>query len=674
MHPRPRLIRALALLLLGGALVLPATATAGPDPLNQPLADGCQRNPAGLLTFTSPEWVPVGGRNAGDPVRVIEGSSTLVHTADEDLPEGHNSYDLDWDVNPDAGYLGLLAGDPNANGGQGNGNWANDADRGKLHVEWESGAVPSFVWPTEGDRTKVWGQWIWDCGHWGQGIQTDQGNPQGSLVGTGDYFLPGQVEGGAPNGLRGEQTELHPMQAIVVNRHAPYRTPLNEAETDAFVSNEGTHALGEERCSQQLTPLPLLASYGPDFSACVNSGANERQDIRGRSYEFFVPAPPKPSAAAQLRYREVPMVSGSGYSETITPLAGGLDVRVTFDRIAAGDSGPHAFGASYFVGWDGGAAALPRVLRFTLRSVTVNHSLDPNPSRFTQTGPPPGEYNLYVDLNGYWNFIGGHGLVGALPDEWATGLGAVTDGQTVPVNRSVDFAVPPGAPVRIDITGRECDLPRMDPCVVNAEVSDANDHPGQAIAKFPSADAALGDRTLTSPVNSNYRLDYRIADAPPGAIPTPPGSTGVASSSPGGNLGGAGHVLNPPATCADASSPRTSIASRRARATRRRLTLSGSASDRGCGGRAGRVRRVEVALARTVGRRCRFLDSRGRFGRRVSCTRRAYLRARGTARWRFSRRGRFPRGVYRAWARAVDATGNVELPARGANTVRLRVR
>jgi len=102
----------------------------------------------------------------------------------------------------------------------------------------------------------------------------------------------------------------------------------------------------------------------------------------------------------------------------------------------------------------------------------VNSSLDPNSMRATQTGPPPGEYNLYMNLNGTWNFIGGHGATGALSGEWAPGLGMVSDGQSIDVNRDVVFYVPAGAPVRLDISGRECDLPRIDPCVVNAEVSD----------------------------------------------------------------------------------------------------------------------------------------------------------------------------------------------------------
>lgn len=673
MESRTRVLCALAALATGAALGLPAHAAAGPDPVNQPLADGCQRNPVGLLSYSSPEWVFVGGKRSGDPLRTIEGSSTIVHTADEDLPQSHASYDLDWDVVPDPQYLGLLAGDPNANGGQGNGNFAHDADQGKLHVEWESGSVPSFAWPTEGDRVKLWGQWIWDCGHWGQGIVTDQSNPQGSLSGTGDYFLPGQVEGSAPPGLRGEQTELHPLQAVVVNRTASNQAVAPERETDVFASNDGTHALGEEQCARSLAPLPGLPSYGPDFSACVNLPSNQVQDVHGRAYDFFVPAPPKPFAGARLRYREDRPVVGSGASEAVTPLSNGLLVHLAFDGVPAGDTALHAFGARYFVGWEGQDSG-PTPLRFTLRRVTVNHSLDPNPNRATQTGPPPGEYNLYMNLNGNWNFIGGHGATGALPGEWAPGLGMVSDGQSFDVNRDVVFYVPAGAPVRLDISGRECDLPRIDPCVANAEVSDGNDHPGEAIATFPSASAALGDHTLESPVDKNYVLAYTVARAAEGTPPTPPGSTGVASSSNGGNLGGAGRVVNPPARCADVRAPRTTP-SRSARASRRRITLRGTATDRGCGGRPARVLRVEVALARVVGHRCRFLRSNGHFARATSCRRPLFVRrARGTGHWRFSRGGRYPRGRYVLVVRAVDRAGNVELGTAARNRRSFTVR
>ena len=48
-----------AVVLLTAVPGVPAVDPAAPDSQTQPLADGCQRNPAGLLTFTSPEWVYV---------------------------------------------------------------------------------------------------------------------------------------------------------------------------------------------------------------------------------------------------------------------------------------------------------------------------------------------------------------------------------------------------------------------------------------------------------------------------------------------------------------------------------------------------------------------------------------------------------------------------------------
>jgi hypothetical protein len=96
------------------------------------------------------------------------------------------------------------------------------------------------------------------------------------------------------------------------------------------------------------------------------------------------------------------------------------------------------------------------------------------------------------------------------------------------------------------------------------------------------------------------------------------------------------------------------------KASRRRLALAGTASDRGCRANgAGRVARVRVAVARRAGKRCRFLKAGKGFTTPRSCTRRVYLSAKGTERWRFARRGRMPKGRYRAYVRGVDAAGNV---------------
>ena len=128
--------------------------------------------------------------------------------------------------------------------------------------------------------------------------------------------------------------------------------------------------------------------------------------------------------------------------------------------------------------------------------------------------------------------------------------------------------------------------------------------------------------------------------------------------------------------CRDTSGP-TSRFKRTARtASARRLRLSGTTTDRGCGAsRRGTVRRVRLAIARRTGKRCRSLLPSGRLARRaVSCRRTAYVNARGTTRWSFTARRRLPRGRYEIWVRAIDAAGNVERKNRKRNFTRLVLR
>ena len=132
------------------------------------------------------------------------------------------------------------------------------------------------------------------------------------------------------------------------------------------------------------------------------------------------------------------------------------------------------------------------------------------------------------------------------------------------------------------------------------------------------------------------------------------------------------------APCRDRARPSSRI--RRARGSRRRLTISGTATDRGCHGGAqgatvhGLVARVRVSVFRKVGRRCRFLSSVGRFTLPRPCTRTSYLTAHGRARWRLAFRGRFRRGTYGVWTRAIDGRGNLERKNRRRNFHRFRVR
>jgi hypothetical protein len=537
-----------------------------------------------------------------------------------------------------------------------------------LHVEWESGVVPTFAWPDDGDRVSVWGQWVWDCGHWGQGFDFNPpgaNDPTAPLTHNGDYLLPGQTESelnGTPEAqnIRGEQTELHPLEALVVTRANPYQAVKRESQTDAYISTRGTGAHAEQKCAHDLAPPAGQPFHGPAFTACVHNTANEYQSLSGRSFDFVVPAPRRPSPTSRLSYREVERIPSHHATERVTTARDGLHVRITFDRVPAGQL--EDYGKSFFVGWRGDRTSAPAHLRWTLEQVKVIHSLDPNPARPQQSGGPPGEYNLYVDLNGFWNFVGGRGptggVTGGQPREWIPGLGAVTDGQVFSnVNRSVDFFVPPGRPVRLFVDARECDLPHMDPCVATGEVSDGNDAPGDHADTFASVAAALG-RHVLRPSSGDYEMTYRVERVGGvGSGPTPPGSTGVPSSNP------------PPAHCSDVYAPSSSFARQRpVSASRHALTLHGTASDRGCG-----LARVEVAVSLRGDEddeACRYMRPDGSLRGATNCRNAVYLPAHGKGQWSLHVDRALPPGTYTARVRAIDRGGNVEVGTRRSGVSR----
>jgi hypothetical protein len=479
---------------VAAALALPALASAaGPDPVGPPsqsLADGCQRNIPGLLTFTSPEWVYVHSYDSQfvkpDNTYVAEGIAHHAHPAEDDLPEGHQSFDMNFNLSVDPQYQDLLGGNPATQ----TGNYAPGDEQGSLHSEWESGSIPFWAWPTENDRTKEWGSWIWDCGHWGLGFP--------------DFFVPSQLPYNGP--VTGERTEFHSIKAIVNTRANPSTTPNNESQTDVYISNDGARAHAEEQCAHDHPPLIPGTSFGPDYTACVLDATNNKQTVNDRNYSFFVPAPPKPGPSSKLTYRIVSHLSGAQPTETVTPATNGINVTVNYKKSSA-----PAYGKTFYVGWTKSTSPPPDHVQVTINSITVNRSLDPNPSRLSQSGTPPGEYNLYVQGNGVWGFI----------NDWAPGLMTVTDGQTFTPNNGIDFYVQQGKPVRVFFTGRECDFVGVNPCPQTPELSDQNDRPGDILQTFSSVSTALGQHTaqsdqstasVTDPtVVPNYQLTYTVS-------------------------------------------------------------------------------------------------------------------------------------------------------------------
>jgi hypothetical protein len=122
-------------------------------------------------------------------------------------------------------------------------------------------------------------------------------------------------------------------------------------------------------------------------------------------------------------------------------------------------------------------------------------------------------------------------------------------------------------------------------------------------------------------------------------------------------------VAKASSACADRAAPVAAFARKRwVRASRKRLVLSGTASDRGCGVKgAGKVKRVRVAVMRKAGRRCRFLKGRKGFSAPRSCSKRIYLTAHGTSKWTLTFKGRVAKGAYRTYVRASDASKNIQV-------------
>jgi hypothetical protein len=404
-----------------------------------------------------------------------------VHGARDDSILEHRSIDFNANLAPDGASSYLVAG---SRAGHTNNYWPGfvQGERGRLHFEWESLTLPFFAWPTDGDRATIWGSWIWDCGHW----STTENNTGGGII--------------------GEATEFHPLNAIAVNRHAPYLSARSESQTDVFVSNQGDPAHAVEKCALSHHPATGASypQYDPGFNPCAQSSANQLQPLE-RSYSFFVPAPPKTSALARLRYRIVNRIPGGSGSQRVTVKRNGIQVKVTLHNAGHVVS----YGKSFFVSWAGPVSHPPVPLKLTLKSILIKHA-DPNPS---VPDPSGAHWNLYLDFNGYWQLL----------NKWAPRLTThVVDGERIAINRTVRIFVPRGAPVSLLVQGRECDEPAgktvfgvfthlLYPCPANTDEQNPNifaiflsDDTGTILKIYRSPSAALGTHGETSKATVNF--------------------------------------------------------------------------------------------------------------------------------------------------------------------------
>jgi hypothetical protein len=475
--------------LLLSALAVLAANTAAPSAIaaNPPapaardaaLADGCQRSDLGIVFDNSPEWVYVYKNPA---TRMAHGVVRVTRVSVQDPILQHTSYDFGGNLVVDPPFRYLLAGSAAArtnNFAPGDG-----GQRSRLRFAWESATLPRFAWPTDGDRATIWGSWSWDCARW-------------------------ETAGGT---ITGEQAQLHPLSAIVVQRRNPYLAARGETQADVFISNQGNAAHAVEQCALGHQPAPndLFPQYDAGFTPCATTAANRIQPLAG-TYSFFVPAPPKPSRKAQLRYRIEDRIGRGSGSERVRRLADGLDVTVTM-RGAASEV---RYGKTFLVSWTKPPRVPPTALNVTLRTLIVNQA-DPAPAL---PDPSGAHWNLYLDVNGYWQVLNG----------WIPTLTtSVVDGKRFSINRTIRIYVPHGSGVWFQVDGRECDQPAgrvvvgiatnpVYPCPANTDelnpnILDAwrNDDPGTILDAYPSADAALGTHTSHSSAR-DYQLTYSVS-------------------------------------------------------------------------------------------------------------------------------------------------------------------
>jgi hypothetical protein len=181
--------------------------------------------------------------------------------------------------------------------------------------------------------------------------------------------------------------------------------------------------------------------------------------------------------------------------------------------------------------------------------------------------------------------------------------------------------------------------------------------PTSAVARLRIADGApLGFRDLEVTTGAQ---DAALLDGFEVTAPARPAS-GAASGASGG---GSSTTSARPITCVDRARPTASFLQGRkgVALAHGKLVLHGRARDRGCTAAisvAGKVARVEVAISRKAGKRCRFVDARGRLGKARSCAKPVWLKARGTAAWSLSLKRKLPSGTYTIQVRARDAAGN----------------
>ncbi|MFN2628879.1 MAG: hypothetical protein ABR569_09625 [Gaiellaceae bacterium] len=480
---RRRLLLSAAVVALAGAGAL-AWAVVRPDPHTEALADGCARSRQAQFAREAPGWAYVDDRDyrASGPapppqwllgtVNANGNSAEAAHPSGGDDPTTHHSFDVNVNVLPGPAYSGLLGGDPASKSGnfEGVGQETN-----RVHIERETESLPVFAWGQPGDRIKVLGSWVWDCGHWDPG---------------------------------GERTELHPYRAIWLARTDSSVSPWGESEGDLYISTDATPAGVLAECGH-LTKGDRVA-----FKACLTTEPPRWLDVSG-DYDLILPAPPRPAGAKRLVARVVNRGSTIAVEQpTLEP----GHARLRFHLVARAGR-RLVLAEQIFLGWSPvRPEALPVHLRVRFDRLVVQRAMDPSGGAEStlagQIAKSPGEWRIYADVAERWSL-------------WPE-LFRARDASSFALRREENLYVRAGVVWRLLIWPHECDFglvtfddPRvpMAPCPASGEFGNVSgdDMPGLIVVRNPAPGFHRSEGGLDPPSTcprSNqggcYRLEYTV--------------------------------------------------------------------------------------------------------------------------------------------------------------------
>ena len=165
---------------------------------------------------------------------------------------------------------------------------------------------------------------------------------------------------------------------------------------------------------------------------------------------------------------------------------------------------------------------------------------------------------------------------------------------------------------------------------------------------FTDATGATVSKTFASAGTYTVRAQATDAD---GVSSTATQTVTVAAAPPTQTITVTAPPVLPPGACTGSAQPTVSVTAKII--SPHGLLLAGTAAA-DC---PSQVHSVAIAVARVTGKKCSFLSSHHRWGKRGSCTPTTYLPATGTYSWGFAVKLKLGRGTYRVWPRATDDHG-----------------